>query len=295
MENQLFTANIKILLTAGKLHSAVEELVKFLASHASDDLYNCAIQLSGHFARVEAEYHKGLISAADREKERLFVTNTILEHVLPKISQLQQSYEAPELGSVGKLLHNVPAKMFVGTPTRCTVRIAKDVVHLLENFSSGPDSIITDIEIAKVMEVQIFGMEGNVFTIEGSSHSAQAISTSRFNEWIFHVTPHQQGHFHLILRINIVETIDGKEYPRDTVLEQAVEVTTSLPVNFFTTSTGWQYASVQVNYLASKKIPVVLPEVEGKWNGRNRIVRIAIWVALGILLALLGYCASHRF
>jgi hypothetical protein len=130
----------------------------------------------------------------------------------------------------GSVLYHIPSMMQVDSWIRCTVRLAWDEILLKEDLKIPEEErVVESIRLGNIMQVYLGEArnEGN-FEIHAISNEEQFITEDDFTEWLFDVKPKNLGQFTLILRITLIQIIEGKERKKDLVLER--EVTTEIIV-----------------------------------------------------------------
>lgn len=131
----------------------------------------------------------------------------------------------------GKVLYHIPAMMQVNAWTRCTVRLAWDEILLQENLKMPEEErSIESIRLGEIMQVSLIqGKGGSNFEIHPLNNEEQFISEDDFTEWLFEVKPLLAGKFSLILRISLIQIMEGKERKKDLVLEREVTAEALVP------------------------------------------------------------------
>mgnify|MGYP005750317583 CR=1 FL=1 len=131
----------------------------------------------------------------------------------------------------GKVLYHIPEMMQVEKWTRCTVRLAWDEILLQENLNIPKEErTIESIRLGQIMQVSLIqGKGGDNFEIQALNNEEQFISEDDFTEWLFEVKPLSAGKFSLILRISLIQIIEGKERKKDLVLEREVTAEAVVP------------------------------------------------------------------
>ncbi|OOG73037.1 toll/interleukin-1 receptor domain-containing protein [Algoriphagus sp. A40] len=124
----------------------------------------------------------------------------------------------------GKILFHIPGMMQVEKWTRCTIRLAWEELLLTEGLKiPEEDRIIESIRLGNVMQVSLNeGRDGHNFEIKSLNNEEQVIFEDDFTEWLFDVKPLTLGNFVLILRVTVIQIIEGKERKKDIVLERNV-------------------------------------------------------------------------
>lgn len=131
----------------------------------------------------------------------------------------------------GKVLYHIPGMMQLNTWTRCTVRLAWEEIYLLEGLKIPEDQrVIESIRLGNVMQVSLNeGKDGHNFEIKPLNNEEQVIFEDDFTEWLFDVKALNTGNFTLILRVTLIQIIEGKERKKDVVLERNVVTEAVVP------------------------------------------------------------------
>jgi formylglycine-generating enzyme required for sulfatase activity len=80
------------------------------------------------------------------------------------------------------------------------------------------------------MQVELINAsEQHPFEIRSISSAEQFVDEDDLTEWIFYVKPLLPGKHTLLLKIAVIETIRGKERKRELVLEQTIDILTTVP------------------------------------------------------------------
>lgn len=124
----------------------------------------------------------------------------------------------------GKVLYHIPDMMQVLKWTRCTVRLAWEEIFLQENLKiPEKEQVIESIRLGSVMQVSLQeGREGHNFEIRSINNEEQLILEDDYTQWLFDVKPLTHGNFTLLLRVTLIQIIEGKERKKDVVLERNV-------------------------------------------------------------------------
>ncbi|HSF56239.1 MAG TPA: toll/interleukin-1 receptor domain-containing protein [Algoriphagus sp.] len=131
----------------------------------------------------------------------------------------------------GKVLYHIPGMMQVEKWTRCTVRLAWEEILLTEGLRIPENErMIESIRLGNVMQVSLNeGRDGQNFEIKALNHEEQVIEEDEATQWLFDVKPLSVGDFILILRVTLVQIIEGKERKKDIVLERNVVTEAIVP------------------------------------------------------------------
>lgn len=190
--------------------------------------YNDALLLESRYRELNQNLLKGVLSDEDAQVE----FNKLRESILTFIGDLQTddfvkkpAEQAPGTAKKGKVLYRIPDQMQVQKEVKCLIRVAFDEAILMENLEKSSDDAIRDVRIAEVMGAEIVDPnEQKAFTIRTFSEVVQAIDEGAYTEWLFYVKPLLEGTYPLLVKISVVEIIDGKERKREVVLEETVQV-----------------------------------------------------------------------
>lgn len=131
----------------------------------------------------------------------------------------------------GKVLYHIPGMMQVEKWTRCTIRLAWEELILTEGLKIPEEErVIESIRLGNVMQVSLEeSRNGQNFEINPLNNTEQFISEDEFTEWLFDVKPHKEGTFTLILRVTLIQVIEGIDRKKDIVLERNVKTESYVP------------------------------------------------------------------
>lgn len=133
----------------------------------------------------------------------------------------------------GGLLYSIPRAMEIGQESRCEVRVAFDKTFLMKDFDPGKESKVRDIRISNLMQVELLdpllGGTG-AFTIRTISSAEQFIDPGDYTQWIFYVKALLAGKHPLVLKVTVIETMDGRERRKDLVMEETIQVLSQMPL-----------------------------------------------------------------
>lgn len=112
----------------------------------------------------------------------------------------------------GRLVHKIPAKMWVGEQETVEVRLGRLATPDLSKGLEGRGSLTTeDIPIVETMSVSLYGGSG-AFTIERQSETSQLVmsnvikgtplETEDFGRWVWLVTPRKTGTHQLFVKVS---------------------------------------------------------------------------------------------
>lgn len=129
----------------------------------------------------------------------------------------------------GSLLYRIPERMKLSEETRCIVRLAFEEEAIIQNIELTEDTVLKSVRIAEVMSVELVDPnDEKPFVIRQVSSEEQFLEKGDYTEWVFYVTPLLEGTFPLLIKISVIEVVMGKERKKDIVLEESVQIVTSV-------------------------------------------------------------------
>jgi len=160
--------------------------------------------------------------------------NQIRADLLLFISALEvQDFELPASASQGKsgaLLYKIPKEMQLAVETKCLVRLAFDKPTIIKNIELTEEVEIRDVRVTEVMQVELIDPSiEQPFHIRSFSDEEQFVEKEAYTEWIFYVKPMKAGTFPLMLKVSVVEKVQGKDRVRNIVWEEQVQITATEP------------------------------------------------------------------
>lgn len=202
----------------------------------------------------------------------LTLENMRANHYKPLIEGLQeQSEKSSQLlqpisltKKQGKVLYHIPGMMQVEKWTRCTIRLAWEEILLSEGLKIPEEErVIESIRMGNVMQVSLEeGRNGQDFEIKALNNAEQFIFEDEFTEWLFDVKAKSEGTFTLILRVTLIQIIEGYERKKDIVLERNVKTEALVPealVKFETAEEGLPAPFIDKKF----KGPLILHKMDG--------------------------------
>lgn len=218
-----FVKTIRQMIADGK----TEEAVAFLTQHIAEydaTLANDAALLESRYNVLETAFViKGVMQREEFDRGIAQINYAILEFLENLVKTVVTEGGSPKDKTSGKLLHNIPGVMPLQKETRCIVRIAYDELTVAKDFVKTADTVIQSVRIAEVMSVELVDFnETPTFQIRTATGAEQFIVTDDYTQWIFMVKPLRVGTFPLMLKVAVLEEIEGKERRRDIVLEKEI-------------------------------------------------------------------------
>ena len=213
---------------------------------------------------------------------------TLTESDFEISTNINSSGKAAKRGSV---LYRVPHVMPVRKPTRCTIRIAVDEDAILENIVLDEHvQVRSRVEISDVMSAELLDPEGGTFQINALNSRTQLVRDTGFTEWNFSVTPLVEGVHQLLVKVSILEKVEGfaEPIPREVSLMETVTIVTEAPApqdtefkpsgqTFAFQSSSTAQHEIKVKYAPSE--PVEAPDR----TGNSRLKPLAFFLAFIIL------------
>ena len=238
MENKLPTnVTLAELVREAKGLTAQEGIlptIQFIKKHLPENCpkYDLLILLERRYDKIVEDQVKGILSY-ERENEEL---NKTRESILGYLNGLKESdfcestaEEEPDL-RIGKTMYRIPQKMQVNQEVECHIWIAFDLETILKEVQQEAGDDLRDIRISNVMSVELFcHKKGEAFEITTYNEPEQIIEKGLSTEWIFYVKPLKEGKFPLILRIAVIETVNGEKVHKTKVLREIVQIISETP------------------------------------------------------------------
>lgn len=187
------------------------------------------IQLESQLKEVNKAKIKGIISQEDLNLRY----NQIREELISLIQSLEiadfaAATAAAKHGRQGSLLYNIPDQMRLAEEARCVVRLAFDEDVIIENIELEASVVLKTVRVAAVMQAEILDPNSQPsFAIRTISRAEQFLEEGAYTEWIYYVTPLREGTFPLLIKVAVLEVIQGKERAREIVWEEEVQIVTA--------------------------------------------------------------------
>ncbi len=215
------------LIIAG-IGEAIADLKKYLPDFSPH--YNALLLLEGRLNDANLKSIQNLLSdeALQIEYNRIRADLLLLVSSLAvRDFALPQGAAGPKTGS---LLYKIPRQMQLQQKTKCIVRLAFDQADIIRNIELSSDVRIQSVRVAEVMQVELIDPSAakpfEIFTV---SDEEQFLETDDYTEWIFYVKPILEGAFPLVLKISVVEIVQGRERVRNITWEETISIQASAP------------------------------------------------------------------
>ncbi len=147
---------------------------------------------------------------------------------VPPAKKYKSKAKPPLPPAEGKILYDIPGTMVVNKSQKCIVRIGENeaIVRDNDNFSSGVQ--IENVKLSNKMQVELIDLsEPPKFRIKTFSAAKQFLEDDGYTEWIFTVTPLENGTVPLYLKVSVIKVINGEEVPREIVFEKSISITSA--------------------------------------------------------------------
>jgi hypothetical protein len=135
--------------------------------------------------------------------------------------------------SPGRILFNPREEMKVGEKERVVVRLTKDITeNLTEGLKGAGTPQIEPIEVGTFMKVTL---TGDSFDINALSTEEQSVTSMRFTEWSWDVTPLKSGRQELHLTVTVRILIPGRQDEQKIdwlVMDKQINIEVNLPYTF---------------------------------------------------------------
>ncbi len=214
-----------------ELNARVKELDNLADTRKVQEDINLYTDIRGAIDSLAARLSNMNTLTLDRMRVSRFkpLTDSLHQHSDPKPSL--SLTPSPPSKKQGKVLYHIPDMMQVEKWTRCTVRLAWEEILLSAGLSIPEEErVIESIRLGNVMQVSIEeGRHGQNFEIQALNNTEQFIFDDDFTEWLFDVKAKSEGMFILILRVTLIQIIEGFERKKDIVLERNVKTEALVP------------------------------------------------------------------
>ncbi|MCF8243768.1 MAG: hypothetical protein K9J37_02375 [Saprospiraceae bacterium] len=230
MELQDLLRTVYDLLAEGQLEKALKLVDNYVfEKHAdSNELVSDVIQLRRQLSTINHAKISHSLAYDDIRTQESQLTDSITVFLsLLRDFETNQAVKA-EVSGHGLLMHNIPRRMAIGLPTRCTIRIGSIVEEIMRGMEHEEFATVTDIKVAKLMEVQLLSEQPGAFQITTVNRPEQEVDFETHSEWRYDVTPLLEGQYKLELKVSTVKFIDGKDRYAEKVYDITVLVETRL-------------------------------------------------------------------
>ena len=242
-----FLKQLRLFIEEGN----IEEALNWLSERSSDftqSFSNDIIMLKNKFSAARGHY---ILSGVIENEEYNLIIARISYAVLVIADKLEKKSDRLADTQYGQVLHRIPSKMTTLRETKCIIRIAYDFNTLLKNYIVDDETSFESIQITKLMSVELVDCNDiEIFKIRTCTEEAQFTIHDDFTQWIFYVQPLRDGCYPLLLKIAVVEEINGKERKRNIIFEKQINIEAiEIPKD----ETQFQIANIQLEYSKESK------------------------------------------
>lgn len=235
-------------------------------------LYNTVFQLETRLNSLNKDRIRGIIAQEDLDVAYNRISADLLELIdALKLEDFDiKTAESSVEDKAGSILYRIPHTMEVEEEHRCIVRLAFDVDSVIKNIELTKDTVVKDVRVSEVMEVELVDPNATpCFTIRRLNSLEQFLEKNEYTEWIFFVKPLVTGELPLVLKVSVKEIINDKERIREIVLEEVINVVSEpTPED---ESTTFQNAGYTISYTSTPDAP-----------DRNNTRKLAMLLVIGL-------------
>ncbi|MCK6692964.1 MAG: hypothetical protein L6Q97_12765 [Thermoanaerobaculia bacterium] len=215
-----------------QIGEGIEPALKFLEQHLNPESprFDDFIQIKSRYNSLQRELLLGTIDQNTYNQWR----NSLSQALLLFSGELTEDdlradvkEDDPREDKRGDILYYIPDRMLLNREEKCAVRLAWMQETILRDWTAREEDVRKEIRMADIMAVELLNLdERNPFQIRALSEAVQFVDNDDYTEWVFYVKPLMEGEFALVLRVSVIEIIREKEYRKDIVLEERVQVQT---------------------------------------------------------------------
>lgn len=214
---------LRIARGMGDVLKKLQELLPLESTRAAE-----LIQLQSRLQEANKAKIRGTISQHELDLRYNRIRDDLIELIQSlQVADFSENIGGNRKGRQGSLLYNLPDQMKVSKETKCVIRLAYDENVIISNIELQPSVVLKTVRIAAVMQAELLDPAGEpAFSIRSLSSEEQFLEEEEYTEWIFYVTPLKAGIHPLLIKISVVEIVQGKERVREIVWEEQVEIYT---------------------------------------------------------------------
>lgn len=245
-----------------ELNDALKNLDSFADTQGIREDIDLYTEIRATIAQLAALFRNmNTLTLSELRKRDYAPLLDLLQHQSSR-SDPQQGVKKPST-KYGKILYHIPDMMQLHAWTKCIVRLAWDELLLEEGLNlEANEKVIEKIRLGKVMEVCLEEAKNEAnFEIATNCSKEQFIAEDDYTEWIFNVKAKNEGVFTLIIKVTLIQLIEGfGERKRDIVLERKVKTEAFVPepVRFFESSEEKLIAS-DTSIVSGRPKPPAMP------------------------------------
>ena len=214
-------------LVADSIAEALSALEERLPDYSPK--FKVLIALRGQLNDANSNRIMGVLSseALQLEYNRLrkglldLIEGLVVEDFLP------QPLAAGSPAQRGFLLHKIPGRMEVERETACIIRLAYEQAAIARDLELDEDVEVKQVTVSKVMHAELIDPNSEpAFAIRSFSDEEQFLQAGEYTEWKFFVRPLRPGAFTLLIKVSVVERVEGQDRRRNLSWEESVQVVT---------------------------------------------------------------------
>ena len=186
------------------------------------------IQLQSRLKEANKAKIRGTISQNELDLRYNRIRDDLIEFIQSlQVTDFSKAPGGNKKKRQGSLLYNIPDQMKVAQESKCVIRLAYDEDVIITNIELQPSVVLKTVRIAEVMQAELLDpTQDPAFSIRSLSSEEQFLEEEEYTEWIFYVTPLKVGIHPLLIKISVLEIVQGKERVREIVWEEKVEIYT---------------------------------------------------------------------
>ncbi len=214
-------------MVADNITGALSALEERLPNYSPK--FNTLIALRGRLNDANRNRIMGVMSNEDLQLEYNRIRQALLELIeaLELDDFLPQPLGAGAPGQRGLLLHKIPARMEVNREVVCIIRLAFDEAAIVRDIDLDEDVEVKQIAVSKVMHAELIDPNAEpAFSIRTYSDEEQFLQKGEYTEWKYYVKPLREGTFALLLKVSVVEKVEGEDRRRNLSWEEKVQIVT---------------------------------------------------------------------
>lgn len=186
------------------------------------------IQLQSRLKEANKAKIRGTISQNELDLRYNRIRDDLIEFIQSlQVTDFSKAPGGNKKKRQGSLLYDIPDQMKVSQEAKCVIRLAFDEDVIITNIELQPSVVLKTVRIAEVMQAELLDpTQDPAFSIRSLSSEEQFLEAEEYTEWIFYVTPLKAGIHPLLIKISVLEIVQGKERVREIVWEEKVEIYT---------------------------------------------------------------------
>jgi formylglycine-generating enzyme required for sulfatase activity len=206
---------------------------------ATSDKYGAVVALLGRLNDANKARLRNTLSNDDLQREYDRIRADFLDLVQGlqeadfSADSAEKNAEGQPAPKQGSILYRIPGTMPVRKETKCVVRISMDEDAIAENITIDEHVQLKSLyRVSDTMQAELLDPAGGrVFSIRTISEDIQLVDQQGFTEWWFYVTPLEEGSHPLVLKIAIIEMVNGLPHRKEIVMEEIVRIIADGPVS----------------------------------------------------------------